>query len=322
MFDLISIGGATRDIFFEFDTLERKKAEKNHELYLEIPYGEKIVSDRTFYGYGGGAVNVAVCGSRLGLKTASLCQIGREGTGSLVVDFLRHERVNVSMVSRDSHLHTGMTVLILGSDGEHTGFLERGANNHLAVKKRSAFKKSKWLYVSSLTGSSAKILPEVFEYAVENNVKIAFNPGSSQLAEGYGGLKQFLARTDILFLNYEEACQLIYSKTKKYPKNEKGVLSEIEKMGAAVSVVTDAGRGCHAVSEGKHYHEKSFSTAIVDTTGAGDSFGGTFVFCQMEGYNIQKSLKIASINAASVISKMGSTAGLLTKNAIMNSKWL
>lgn len=239
MFDVITIGGATRDIFFEFENLKEKRDEHSPTgSFLQIPYGEKIVSDSTFYCYGGGSVNTSVCFSRLGLKVASVCNIGKEGTGSVVKNFLKKEGVNVSLVQRDAMLHTGLSILILGKDGEHTGFLERGANSHLVLERISPLKKTKWFYVSSLTGNSAKILPELFEFAKRHQIKIAFNPGSTQLKEGYHGLKNYFSETEILLLNFEEAQELVFSKIKKRVTNERKLLSEFEKFGAQIAVIT------------------------------------------------------------------------------------
>jgi len=324
MFDIITIGGATRDVFFEFKNLKKIKDKKSSfESYLLIPYGEKIVSDNTFYCYGGGSINTSVCFARLGLKTVSVCNIGKEGTGSLVRNFLKKEMVNTSLVRRDSTLHTGLSIFIMGQDGEHTGFLERGANSHLVIEKISKLKKTKWFYISSLTGESDRLLPEIFEFAARHNIKVAFNPGSKQLSSGYHGLKKYIEQTEVLLLNFEEAQELVFSRIKKHFKDEKVLLLEIKKMGAKISVVTEDGKGSLAVSKnGKHYYERAYSTHVIDTTGAGDSFGATFVFGIIKGYPINISLKMAAINAASVVSEFGATKGLLSYNRLKGSKWL
>lgn len=317
MFDVITIGGATRDIFFQYDDLLVEKNSKSPTgLYLNIPYGAKKVSKETFYSYGGGAVNTAVCLARLGLKSASVCNIGREGTGSLVMSYLKKEKVNTSLVRRDTTLHTGLSVFILGKDSEHTGFLERGANSHLVIDRISKLKKTRWFYVSSLTGSSAKPLPEIFAFAQRHKIKIAFNPGSTQLAEGYQGLKSYIEQSEVLILNRQEAEGLVFSKTKKNYSSEKQLLSATEKMGAKISVVTEDGKGSYATCEGKDWHVRAFSTKVIDTTGAGDAYGATFVAFIIKGYTVRQAMTAAAVNAASVVSKLGAGDGLLSYNEL------
>lgn len=323
MFDVITIGGATRDIYFKYDKLKpRKDAGALGLKYLLVPYGEKMVADDTYYCYGGGALNSATAFSRLGARTATLCSLGKEGSGSLAVDFLKKEKIATNFVRRDRELHTGLSMMVVGKDGEHTSFLDRGANDNLMVERWRPLSRTKWFYISSLTGHSEALLPEIFAFAARHRIKIAFNPGSKQLAEGYHGLKEYIEKTDILLLNLEEAECLVYSRIKRPPKSEKELLSEVGKMGSKISVVTEDGDGCHAVQGDKHYHQRAFSAKVVDTIGAGDSFGATFTFGIMNNYDLAYSLKIAAINAASVVSEMGATEGLLSYNRIRSSKWL
>jgi ribokinase len=322
MLDFITIGGATRDIFFNYDDLKKRKDKNSISgCFLMIPYGEKLVSKNTFYAYGGGAVNGSISISRLGGRVASICNIGYEGTGSLVFDTLRKEGVVTSMIERDKRSHTGLSVFILGKDNEHSGFLERGANNNLRISKISNLKKARWLYITSLTGDSEKILPEVFDYAKRKNIKIAFNPGSKQIKLGHQYLEKYLQQTDILILNMDEAETLLKSKSKNNHKNKRRLFTEIEKLGATISVITDAEKGSHAIFEGNVYSQPAFKTEVLDTTGAGDAFGSTFSFGISKGYDIPYSLKIAAINSASVVSKMGAQDGLLSYNQIKRSKW-
>lgn len=323
MFDVITIGGATRDFFFELDSVTVKKDPNNKGLkVLEIPYGEKIVANKAYYSFGGGAVNAAVSFSRLGLKVAAFCNLGKEGTGQMIRDYLKKEKVSTALITKDKDLHTGLSVLVLGKDAEHTGFLERGANNHLAIGRWSPLKNTKWFYISSLTGDSADFLPDLFKFATRHKIKIAFNPGSMQLAMGYGELEDLIKNTEILILNYQEAEELVYSKIKRVPTNEKELLSEVEKLGAKISVVTEDGHGSHAIFCGREYHQMAYSEKVIDTTGAGDSFGSTFVFGAIKKFEIDHCLRLAAVNSASVVSKMGAGEGLLTYNKIRSSKWL
>lgn len=314
MLDVITIGGATRDIFFRIEGMEKIKAKKGD--FLGVPYGSKIVSSETFYSYGGGSVNAAVSFSRLGLKSAASCAIGREGTGSLLVDYLKSERVGISHVLREIKSHTGLSVFVLGADSEHTGFLERGANNDYRFNIGKHLRPARWFYVSSLTGKAAHELPKIFRYAARKNIKIAFNPGSAQLALGLKGLKDYLAQTEILILNKQEAVSLL-------GKGEiENLLKKLAKQGPNLVVITESEKGCWALKDGQIMHQPSLRGKVVDTTGAGDAFGSTFVFGLIKGFAVEYSLKIASLNAASVISKMGAGDGLLTYRKIKESSWL
>lgn len=321
MLDFITIGGATRDIFFKIDGTKKKKTPKVLEAdYLMLPYGEKLVSEETFYTYGGGAANTAICLARLGLKTAPVCNVGTEGTGSLLVNVLKKQKVNTSLVKRDKYHHTGLSLFILGDDNEHTGILERGANDYLKLSNAD-FKPAHWFYVSSLTGEAASYLPLIFDYAKRHNIKIAFNPGSEQLKQGYKKLARYIEQTEVLVLNLEEAEKLLAEKGRGI-KNKRNLLKAVCALGAKITLVTDAENGSHAVLDNKVYSQAAVPKDVIDTTGAGDSFGATFAFGVFKGHDLGYCLKIAAINSASVVSNMGAQKGLLKYNEIKSSRWL
>jgi sugar/nucleoside kinase (ribokinase family) len=50
----------------------------------------------------------------------------------------------------------------------------------------------------------------------------------------------------------------------------------------------------------------------VETTGAGDSFGSTFVAARIKGYGTKYSMKLAAENAAGVVGQLGAQNGLMT----------
>jgi sugar/nucleoside kinase (ribokinase family) len=320
LLDFITIGGATRDIFFKVTEAKKKSGRRVLEAdQMVLPYGGKLIAEESYYTYGGGSANAAVCLSRLGARVGAMCNIGSEGTGSLLMNALKKERVNTDLITRDDKHHTGLSIFIVGADNEHTGLLERGANSYLSFS-RNKIKRARWFYVSSLTGEAAKILPRIFDYAAKNGIKIAFNPGSEQLEAGLNELGKYISQSEILILNTEEAETLV--KTKKKYKNKRALLNAVGQLGAKITLVTDGECGSHALFEGKVYSQAAIPTQVVDTTGAGDSFGSTFSFSIARGHDIRYSLKIASINSASVVSFMGAQQGLMTHNEIKESSWL
>src|SRR3990172_2738959 len=150
MFDIITIGGATRDVFFK--TNEGKIiSDKNipSGRLLGFEYGAKIVPDETYFSYGGGGMNTAVCFAKLGLKVAAKVNIGSEGTGSLIHKILKEKKVNTGFVGRDKKLHTALSIIV-SDNGDRTMFLYRGANDGLKIPNWSNLSKTKWIYLTSL----------------------------------------------------------------------------------------------------------------------------------------------------------------------------
>lgn len=317
MFDVITVGGATRDVFFKTD--KGKIVASNSKKLLAFEYGAKIVPEDAYFSYGGGGMNTAVSFAKLGLKVAAKVNIGSEGTGSLVHKTFKERKVNTSLIERDKKLHTALSIII-SDNGDHTMFLYRGANDDLKIKNWSELKKIRWLYISSLTGNSENILKKIPEFISKNNIKLAWNPGSVQLEKGYSYMRKILKTTSILILNEAEARELLGSKNRIIKSSDSTLLKEIKKMGPDIVVITKGRKGSIATNGSQNYQEKALSAKVKETTGAGDSYGSTFVAGIILGYSILESMNLAGRNAASVVGRVGAQEGLLTLKELKAQK--
>ena len=79
MYDIISIGSATRDVFFSTNDLRRFKMDEfpTGEAIC-LGYGSKIEMKKIVLTSGGGGTNAAVTFARQGLKTANVGVIGQD----------------------------------------------------------------------------------------------------------------------------------------------------------------------------------------------------------------------------------------------------
>lgn len=317
MFDCITIGGASRDVFFM--TSKGKVINSPHtqsKKLLAFEYGSKIIPESTEFSYGGGGANIAVCLSHLGLDVSALISVGAEGTGSLLIHDLELAGVDTGYVVRNPEYHTAMSMIVGIPGRDHTMFLYRGANNHLAVKDWRDLK-TKWFYLTSLTGNSADIIPELFSYASAHNICVAWNPGSEQLDGGYDEIASYIEFTDLLALNREEAMKLVLSKNNRHRIHDiKELLKALGEMTKGIIIVTDGSNGSYAYDQSKIYYQKAYPAETVETTGAGDSFGATFLAVRFLGCSISFAMKMAAFNAASVISDIGAQKGLMNFDAL------
>lgn len=310
MFDVITIGGATRDVFFDTSEgriLEDKESESGKVLAFE--YGAKIIPEKVSFCYGGGGLNTAVSFARLGLKVATLINIGKEGTGSLIFKEAEKENIDTTLISRDESAHTAMSVII-SKNKDHAMFLYRDANNNLSVRDWGELKETGWIYLASLTGKSQEILEDLPDFLKKNEIKLAWNPGSEQIVKGIDKLSEVLKNTEILILNKAEAKELL-----NLEAEESELLQKLKELGPKIVVITDGNNGSYVLSD-QEYTEKSHADLVEETTGAGDAYGSTFVASQIKGLGIKDSMKLASRNAASVISKVGAHQGLLKKEEL------
>jgi len=312
MFDIVTIGGATQDLFFISPNYEVS------EDKLIFTWGEKFVVEDLVCDVGGGACNLAVGFSRLGLKTALWCRVADDPAGDFVLRRLKNEKVSLDFVELIEGGNTSLSCIFVDETGERSIVMFRNKNDELDPN-RIDFEKifdTRWLFVAELTGNPTPLIAQIAKEAEKKNVKLAFVPGLDQLEEGVEPLKEILSRTEVLIFNDFEAGKLLgRGKTPRYSEEEvKKMLKELCDYGVGVAVITKDVDGVQAF-DGKMFYEHPAPPVkkVVDTTGAGDAFAAGFVAALVKDQGIEEALELGTKNAGSVISKMGAQTGLLER---------
>ncbi|HBG48668.1 MAG TPA: hypothetical protein DDW90_04045 [Cyanobacteria bacterium UBA9971] len=321
MYDILTIGGATQDIFVESDEAKVLNMEtiSSKQSYLCFDYGAKIEMDQLAYDIGGGAANAAVNLANLGLKTGIIVKTGTDLTSKAILQRLEERNVDSSMVITSEINKTGFSVILISYEGDRTVLMHRGANSTISLDEVDweKVKQSKWVYVASLSGNSNQVLDKFAEFAEENGINMAFNPGTTQIKRGIADMKKILEKAEILILNRTEASIItnISNNPPEYPTIEDDNLIEmIEKLkqqGSKIVVITEGKKGAYAFDGKTLYYSPTFPSKVVSTLGAGDAFSSTFVASMIKyDQNIEKSLKMASINSSAVVGSFGAQTGL------------
>jgi ribokinase len=319
MFDIISIGTATRDMFcigVPFVEVENEKFKTLKGLCLS--YGSKVELPNILFTTGGAGTNTAVTFARAGFKTACLSRVGSDPGGSAILSELKKEGVDNKYFQIDKENFTAYSIIFLTQEGERTILSYKGAGEHLSEKEIpwEEIKETKWLYLDSL-GGNQKLLKQLLEFAKFNNIKIASNPGGRELKilkENKGWLKNY----DIFTLNQEEASEL----TDIDYQNEKEIFDELDKLIEGVVVMTKGPKGA-VVSDGKNRFSAGIfkEKKLIDRTGAGDAFASAFASGFIKTGNIQEAIKWGSANGTSVVERVGAKEGILKEKDYQDERW-
>ncbi len=304
-FDVITVGGATEDIFFTADdyvVIDNPRDPVRQKL-VAFEYGAKIGVPETATRFGGGAANTAVAFSRLGFKTAAAIAVGGDERAGRILRNLITHRVDIRCCQHVSG-ESGVSFILKAKGGEHVIFTHRGANDRLAIHRplQACFKKAGRIFVTSLTGSWNKVLSEV----MSAGRPIAWNPGRAQLNAGLKKLKPFLERTDILIVNRDEAIELAGQGLKPVS----ALLKRLFAAGPRIVAITDGAKGASAYDGNAIVSVKAAKARESDTTGVGDAFGSTLVAALDRGHGLQVAMRCAVKNSASVVSRQGAQSGL------------
>jgi len=298
MFDVISIGSATEDVFIQ---VPKKFFGKGEFCFRP---GIKVEIEKMDYFTGGGATNTSVGFSRLGLRAAAFCAVGNDESAKEVIAKLREEKVGTQFVARVRGKNTPYSVILTGFGRDRVVLNYSGATALLSSAKISWKNlKARWFYVSSLH-SKPVLLKKIVAHAKRTGAKLAVNPGQRELEAGFHGLKKIFGKVEVLMVNSEEALKLTGSAD--IQRN----LKKLSGIGGIV-VITDGKHGAHASKDGYVYSIKSFDVEPLDATGAGDAFGSGFTGAVIKGKSIENALLWGTSNANSVIQYLGTKNKLL-----------
>ncbi|MBI2454136.1 MAG: carbohydrate kinase family protein [Parcubacteria group bacterium] len=320
MFDIITIGTATRDAFVksrEFKIISTPEYSTGEGLCL--PAGAKIEVDDIIFATGGGATNAAVTFSRQGFHTAAICKIGQDVSGREILSNLKSENISTGFVVEDEKLKTAYAILILSASGERTVLVYRGASEDLKpadINFRTL--NARWFYIAG--SLSPEVLDVVLSKAQEIKAKTAMNPSKSQIKLGLKGLSGILKKLDVVIMNREEGAYL----TGFDYKREEKIFTALDEYIKGVVVLTDGPKGV-LVSDGKNIYKAGIykEKIVADRTGAGDAFGSGFVAGLMQtNGDLERAIRLASANATSVVEAVGAKAGIITRAQFENDpRW-
>lgn len=298
IFDVITIGTATQDIFYPLvsDNFKFEKGAK-HE----------VGAPQCFVG--GGAVNAAVTFARQGFKTVALFRVGKDVAGEGIVRAVEKEGI-VAWAHTDANEATGQSAILLYPNGERTVLAHRGAADSMPLKEVPFAKfKAKWVYIAS-ANIPVSVIEDIVDHCYGQGILVAFNPSAAYCADGGRLLRPLLSKIKVLITNREEAGTITGIASAK----EKDIFKHLDELVDGICVMTDGPRGVHVSDGSRIYMAETFTDKnLVSRTGAGDAFGSGFVAGLIRTEDIAYAMRLASANATAVTEHLGAHVGALTR---------
>jgi len=312
MFDVITFGSATRDIFVRSKDL--KIIENPGFLTgkcLAVEAGSKVHIDELIFASGGGGSNTAATFALQNLKTAYLGLIGDDAGGREIVRELEELGVDTILLKVTTKAKTPYSI-ILSAPGQERSILVYEGASHLLESKDVPWEKiieAKWFYIAGLSGASSKVFKPLVEFAAQNKIKIAVNPSHDQITRDLENLKSLLNKIDIFIINQEEASLVAGVDY----KNEQKLFKKFDELVPGIAIMSKGPQGV-AVSGGEKIYTAGIpDSGYVDRTGSGDAFGSGFVATIIDGGTIEQAIQFGTANATSTIQSIGAKTGLLPK---------
>jgi sugar/nucleoside kinase (ribokinase family) len=249
---------------------------------------------------GGAGANTAAWLAYLGVPTTFVCAVGEDGQARTA------ELASVDVAALTTADPTGTVIVLVRPDGGRSMLPDRGANDCLtadfAVSALNSCEPTH-VHVSGYTlmgaGSRAAGLAALawaYEHGIESSASLA--SAAPLLATGTATVWSWVARTDLLLANHDEATVVTGEKD---PARAAALLAE----GRRAAVVTLGGDGAIWVDHSGVVRRPARTTAVVDTTGAGDAFTAGLLSAISRNFSAADALDAGSAAAAQCVSRPG-----------------
>ena len=91
----------------------------------------------------------------------------------------------------------------------------------------------------------------------------------------------------------------------------------LHKMGAANCVIKLGAQGCYVSADGIEAHIPAFPCRCVDTTGAGDTSVGSFLYAKSQGWDTLASAKFACAAGSVAVEHVGANTAIRSKDQVL-----
>ena len=257
--------------------------------------GETLFGDSFQMGFGGKGANQAVMAGLLGADVYMITCLGDDVYKEMTINNYEANNVNTDHIQLVKGA-SGVAPIWVDATGQNRIIVIPGANNEIDAQK--AISSIEEIGdISVLVGQCEipmEVNHEVFQYAKSNSVTTIFNPAPAKKLE-----REFLEHISWLIPN-ENEFELISG----MEPNDDNFLKFNEEIPCNL-IVTLGEKGAVLVDENKTHYFDAPSVNAIDTTGAGDSFIGTFAYELSESNSPESCIKKAVEKASQSVTKKG-----------------
>ena len=250
---------------------------------------------------GGSACNTVVGVGRLGGKARFVGKCGNGKFGNLFRSDLQKQNVEPALLYSDSP--TGRVLSIITPDAQRSMFTYLGAAAEARPDEITPqyFKNAAIVYLEGYLISNESLLRSALKKAKESGAVVSLDLASFTVVEEFREQLEELVKeyVDILIANEDEA----YAFT-GYKDEIKALKTLGKKAGLAVLKVGERGSYINYKND-IIKSEAVKSSAVLDTTGAGDLWASGFLYGLVNGYPLEKCGRIGNACGAEVCSVIG-----------------
>jgi len=312
--DVLSVGDVVTDAFIKLLDNEASVKKTDKGPVLTMPFSTKVPFDHAeVVAAVGNAANAAVAFARLGLRSGLVANVGGDDWGREIIGALHDNDVDTRFVHINPR-HKSNYHYVLWYKEERTILIKHEEYEYHWPRFR-IIDIPKWVYFSSISEHAIEYHDQISAWLEAHpTVKLAFQPGTFQIAAGTKRLKKIYERSEVLAVNREEAVEI--SKGDYHDIHD--LFDKLHALGPKIVVISDGHAGAYASDGIQRYKMPIYPDPKppYERTGAGDAFTSTFVAALAKGADVQGALLWAPVNSMNIVQYVGAQAGLLTDKEI------
>ncbi len=273
--------------------------------------GKMVLVDRMELHAGGCAANTGIGLAKLGVDTAVIGKVGRDGFGDFILRQFEEAGIDAGGMARDSETATSSTMVLVHVDGERSFLHYLGAN---ATFRREdidfeRIRRSKVLHIAGAQVMrdfdglpAAQLLKEAREAGVTTALDTVWD-ATGRWMELTG---PSLPYVDYFLPSFEEARMLAGGL--EAPRDVARFLLDA---GVKVVALKMGQKGCYIRSAtGDEIALPSLPVNAIDALGAGDAFAAGFIAGIVRGWDLERCARFATAVGASCVTALGATTGI------------
>lgn len=259
--------------------------------------------------------------AKMGVPCAILGSVGDDDFGAVCLNRLNENGVSTRLINKSASHPTGTAFVRYQSDGNRDFIFNIRHSAAAEIALTEAVKQSLAdCAVFHVMGSSifshelVDLMREAIQIVKAHGGMISFDPNVRKELLSDSGLFAFfedvLKVTDIFMPSGDELFAMTHTDSIDQ------AIPVLLANGTSEIVIKNGGDGCALYLADKSFSLAAFPVEEVDATGAGDTFGATYIAARQSGRSPEAALRLANASGALAVSAWGPMEGASTEQEI------
>ena len=275
------------------------------------PGGTRYLIDEIRLTVAGTAGGTVVPCARLGLQALAVGAVGEDEKADWVVDALRREGIDVSVMERITGSPTSATILLIRPNGSRPALHARGASARWRISSQAQARACQGRVVHLGGVGSLLAMDGEPSRGLLADAKKAGRTTTLDLISAHSEtlvlLEPLLPEVDFFMPSIDETAVMVGT-------HDPAACARffIDK-GAGACAISLGGDGSYVMTrDGRQFTMPAFDVAVRDTTGCGDAYSAGFIAGLVRGWELAECARLATATAALVATGLGSGANLIS----------